>query len=364
MPHQYPTLSIEQKKELQDIAHRIVSPGKGILAADESVGSMAKRLAQIGVENTEENRRQYRQVLFSADSRINSCIGGVIFFHETLYQHADDGTPFVQMIKDKGILVGIKVDKGVVPLAGTNGETTTQGLDGLSERCAQYKKDGADFAKWRCVLKISTTTPSQLALTENANVLARYASICQQHGIVPIVEPEILPDGDHDLKRSQYVTEKVLTAMYKALSDHHVYLEGTLLKPNMVTPGHGCSTKYSAVEIAMATVTALRRTVPPAVAGITFLSGGQSEEEASINLNAINNCPLPKPWALTFSYGRALQASALSTWRGQKENASAATEEFVKRAEVNGLAAQGKYSGSGNSGGAASRSLYVANHAY
>ncbi|KAF1631137.1 Fructose-bisphosphate aldolase C, partial [Eudyptes filholi] len=390
MTHQYPALTAEQKKELSDIALRIVAPGKGILAADESVGHMAKRLNQIGVENTEENRRLYRQILFSADSRVKKCIGGVIFFHETMYQKADDGTPFVQMIKDKGIVVGIKVDKGVVPLAGTDGETTTQGLDGLSERCAQYKKDGADFAKWRCVLKISDNTPSALAIMENANVLARYASICQQNGIVPIVEPEILPDGDHDLKRCQYVTEKVssgagssagtvlcragglhaarssqvLAAVYKALSDHHVYLEGTLLKPNMVTPGHSCPTKYSPEEIAMATVTALRRTVPPAVPGVTFLSGGQSEEEASINLNAINTCPLVRPWALTFSYGRALQASALGAWRGQRDNATAATEEFVKRAEVNGLAALGKYEGSGDDSGAAGQSLYVANHAY
>ncbi|NWS19511.1 ALDOC aldolase, partial [Pachyramphus minor] len=392
MTHQHPALTAEQKKELSDIALRIVAPGKGILAADESVGHMAKRLNQIGVENTEENRRLYRQILFSADSRVKKCIGGVIFFHETMYQKADDGTPFVQMIKDKGIVVGIKVDKGVVPLAGTDGETTTQGLDGLWERCAQYKKDGADFAKWRCVLKISEHTPSALAIMENANVLARYASICQQNGIVPIVEPEILPDGDHDLKRCQYVTEKVLAAVYKALSDHHVYLEGTLLKPNMVTPGHSCPTKYSPEEIAMATVTALRRTVPPAVpgtspgtwqgpgggvpcvplpgpltllsAGVTFLSGGQSEEEASINLNAINTCPLVRPWALTFSYGRALQASALSAWRGQRDNADAATEEFVKRAEVNGLAALGKYEGSGDDSGAAGQSLYVANHAY
>nr|KAF6296149.1 hypothetical protein mMyoMyo1_009230 [Myotis myotis] len=185
-----------------------------------------------------------------------------------------------------------------------------------------------------------------------------------QNGIVPIVEPEILPDGDHDLKRCQYVTEKVLAAVYKALSDHHVYLEGTLLKPNMVTPGHACPIKYSPEEVAMATVTALRRTVPPAVPGVTFLSGGQSEEEASLNLNAINRCPLPRPWALTFSYGRALQASALSAWRGQRDNAGAATEEFIKRAEVNGLAAQGKYEGSGDDGGAAAQSLYIANHAY
>uniref|UniRef100_A0A3B5BME6 Fructose-bisphosphate aldolase n=1 Tax=Stegastes partitus TaxID=144197 RepID=A0A3B5BME6_9TELE len=334
MTHQSPTLSEAQKRELHDTALRIVSPGKGILAADESVGSMAKRLAQVGVENTEENRRQYRQILFSADDRINSCIGGVIFFHETLYQHSDNGVPFVKMIRDRGILVGIKVDKGVVPLAGTCGETTTQGLDGLSERCAQYKKDGAVFAKWRCVLKISDTNPSKLAITENANVLARYSSICQQHGIVPVIEPEILPDGDHDLKRCQYITEKVLAAVYKAMSDHHVYLEGTLLKPNMVTGGHSCSTKYSPEEVAMATVTALRRTVPPAVTGVAFLSGGQSEEEASVHLNAINSCPLAKPWILTFSFGRALQASALRAWRGHKENEKAATEQFIKRAEV------------------------------
>ncbi|XP_074160645.1 fructose-bisphosphate aldolase A isoform X4 [Sminthopsis crassicaudata] len=334
MSSQFPALTPEQKKELCDIAHRIVAPGKGILAADESTGSIAKRLQSIGTENTEENRRLYRQLLLTADDRVNTCIGGVILFHETLYQKADDGRPFPKVIKAKGGIVGIKVDKGVVPLAGTNGETTTQGLDGLSERCAQYKKDGADFAKWRCVLKIGHNTPSPLAIMENANVLARYASICQQNGIVPIVEPEILPDGDHDLKCCQYVTEKVLAAVYKALSDHHVYLEGTLLKPNMVTAGHACTQKYSHEEIAMATVTALRRTVPPAVTGITFLSGGQSEEDASINLNAINTCPLHKPWALTFSYGRALQASALKTWGGKKENVKAAQEEYIKRATV------------------------------
>uniref|UniRef100_A0A2K6SW25 Fructose-bisphosphate aldolase n=1 Tax=Saimiri boliviensis boliviensis TaxID=39432 RepID=A0A2K6SW25_SAIBB len=312
MPYQYP-----QKKELSDIAQRIVAPGKGILAADESTGGIANRLQSIGTKNTEENRRFYRQLLLTADDRVNPCIGGVILFHRTLYQKADDGRPFPQVIKSKGGVVGIKVDKGVVPLAGTNGETTTQGLDGLSERCAQYKTDGADSAKWRCVLKLGEHTPLALTIMENANILARYSSICQQNGIAPIVKPEILPDGDHDLKRCQYVTEKVLAAVYKALSDHHIYLEGTLLKPNMITPGH---------EIATATVTAPRRTVPPAVPGITFLSGGQREEEESINLNAVNKCPLLKPWALTFSYGRALQASAL-----QKENRKAAQEEYIKR---------------------------------
>ncbi|KAL1777215.1 fructose-bisphosphate aldolase A isoform X1 [Sigmodon hispidus] len=252
-------------------------------------------------------------MLLTADDLVNPCIEGVILFHETLYQKADDGRPF----KSKGSVLGIKVDKGVVLLAETNGETTTQGLDGLSEHCAQYKKDGADFAKWRCVLKIGEHTPSALAIMENASVLVLYASICQKNGIVPIVEPEILPDGDHDLKRFKYVTEKVLAAVYNALSDHHVYLEVTLLKPNMVTPGHACTQKFSNEEIAMATVTVLRLTVPPDVPGVTFLSGRQSEEESSINLNAIN---------------KALQASALKAWGEKKENLKTAQEQYIKRA--------------------------------
>lgn len=230
-------LTPELKAELKRIAEDIVKPGKGILAADESTGTMGKRLAGIGVENTEENRRSYRQLLFTSGAEMAKSISGVILFHETLYQKADDGTPFVKILRDQGIIPGIKVDKGVVPLSGTIGEGTTQGLDGLSERCAQYKKDGCDFAKWRCVLKISEHTPSELAMKENANVLARYASICQQNGLVPIVEPEILCDGDHSLERCQTVTEAVLSATYKALVDHHIYLEGTLLKPNMVTAG-------------------------------------------------------------------------------------------------------------------------------
>uniref|UniRef100_UPI00358E6370 fructose-bisphosphate aldolase, muscle type-like isoform X1 n=2 Tax=Myxine glutinosa TaxID=7769 RepID=UPI00358E6370 len=360
----HPALTPEQKKELADIAHRIVARGKGILAADESVGTMGKRLTQIGLENTDEHRRFYREILFAGPESMKECIGGVIFFHETLYQKAANGTPFVKMIRDRGIVVGIKVDTGVVPLAGTNGETTTQGLDGLSERCAQYKKDGADFAKWRCVLKIGHNMPSHLSIIENANVLARYATICQQNGLVPIVEPEILPDGDHDLKKCQHVTEKVLAACYKALSDHHVYLEGTLLKPNMVTAGHSSTAKYTPAEVAMATVTALRRTVPPAVPGVTFLSGGQSEEDASIHLSAINKAPLHKPWALTFSYGRALQASVLKVWAGKKENVKAAQEEFMRRANINALAAKGEYNPTGGAGTAAGESLFVANHAY
>ncbi|KAK2510596.1 fructose-bisphosphate aldolase B [Columba livia] len=364
MTHQFPALSPEQKKALSDIAQRIVASGKGILAADESVGTMGNRLQRINVENTEENRRAFREILFSSDASINQSIGGVILFHETLYQKDSSGKPFPALIKEKGIVVGIKLDKGTAPLAGTNGETTIQGLDGLAERCAQYKKDGADFGKWRAVLKITSTTPSQLAIQENANALARYASICQQNGLVPIVEPEILPDGDHDLQRCQYVTEKVLAAVYKALNDHHVYLEGTLLKPNMVTAGHSCTKKYTPQDVAVATVTTLLRTVPAAVPGICFLSGGQSEEEASVNLNAMNQSPLPKPWKLTFSYGRALQASALAAWVGKSENKKAAQEAFRKRAQINSLACRGQYVVSGKTDTAATQSLFTASYTY
>ncbi|XP_077995336.1 fructose-bisphosphate aldolase C-like [Glandiceps talaboti] len=356
-------LTREQQKELADIANAIVAPGKGILAADESTGTMGKRFSAINCENVEENRRLYRQLLFSADNAVTENISGVIMYHETFYQKDDNGVLFTEVLKKKGMIPGIKVDKGVVPLAGTTNECTTQGLDGLAERCAQYKKDGAQFAKWRCVLKIQQYTPSNLAIIENANVLARYASICQQNGLVPIVEPEILPDGEHDLRRCQYETEKVLAAVYKALSDHHIFLEGTLLKPNMVTQGHSCTTKYSPQDIAYATVTALQRTVPAAVPGITFLSGGQSEEDASINLDAINKWPGKKPWALTFSYGRALQASVLKAWGGKTDCIKAGQAELLKRAKANGTASLGKYEG-GVSSLSAGESLYVANHAY
>lgn len=361
VPH---ALTQEQKKELVGIAAKIVAPGKGILAADESTGTMGKRLSAINVENTEENRRLYRQLLFTTDKAYADNISGVIFFHETLFQKADNGKSFVDIVKGNGVVVGIKVDKGVVPLAGTrNSECTTQGLDGLAERCKEYKAAGADFAKWRCVLKISDHTPSALAMVENANVLARYASICQQNGLVPIVEPEVLPDGTHDLERAQRVTEEVLSYTYRALVQHHVFLEGTLLKPNMATAGHSCTRKYSPQDVALATVRALSRTVPAAVPGITFLSGGQSEEDASVNLDAINKHQGKKPWALTFSYGRALQASILKAWAGKAANVPAAQQEFLKRAKANGDAALGKYSG-GVGGAATGQSLYVENHAY
>lgn len=356
-------LSKEQEDELRRIANAIVAPGKGILAADESTGTMGKRLSQISVENVEENRRKYRQLLFTAGKELANNISGVILFHETFYQKADDGTPFVKILNDLGIIPGIKVDKGVVPLGGTDGEGTTQGLDGLAERCAQYKKDGAGFCKWRCVLKIQKYTPSYQAMLENANVLARYASICQQNGLVPIVEPEVLPDGDHDLATAQRVTEQVLAFQYKALADHNIFLEGTLLKPNMVTAGQSCPTKYTPEQVAQATVTALSRTVPAAVPGITFLSGGQSEVDATIHLNAINKYSGRKPWALTFSYGRALQASVLAAWKGKDDNIKNGQEELLKRAKANGDAAMGQYAGE-EGGAAGQKSLFVADHKY
>jgi fructose-bisphosphate aldolase class I len=361
-----PYLTKEQQTELRQIAAAIVAPGKGILAADESTGSMDKRLTPLGLENNAENRRRYRQMLFTADAEMNKYISGVILFDETFYQKTDDGTPFVQLLRSRGIIPGIKVDKGVIPIAGTLGEATTQGLDDLNARCAQYKRDGAHFAKWRCVHKISSHTPSHTALMEVANVLARYASICQQNGLVPIVEPETLPDGDHDLARCQKITEVVLAYTYKALSDHHVYLEGTLLKPNMVTPGQSYTgSKYLPADIGLATVTALQRTVPAAVPGVVFLSGGQSEVDATINLNAINQVQGKKPWALTFSYGRALQASALAAWGGKPENIPAGQAVLLHRARCNSAAAVGKYQGEGVADtGAAGQSLFVADHAY
>jgi len=352
--------------ELAQTARSIVAAGKGILAADESTGTIGKRFAGIGVENTEANRRAYRELLFTAGSELAESVGGVILFEETLGQATKDGMPFAKVLADAGILVGIKVDKGTVVLPGTNGETTTQGLDGLAERCAGYYQQGARFAKWRSVLKISgANEPSQLAIDENAQVLARYAAICQANGLVPIVEPEILMDGDHDLERAVQVAEAVLSAVYRKLHQHGVFLEGTLLKPNMVLPGQQCPTRpaYTLQDCASATLTVLQRTVPSAVPGITFLSGGQSEEEATLNLNAINQAPGPKPWKLTFSYGRALQHSVLKAWMGEAGNVGQAQKTLLARAKANGLAAMGKYGGEAASA-EAMESTYVQNYRY
>ncbi|KAJ1703483.1 hypothetical protein LUZ63_003262 [Rhynchospora breviuscula] len=352
---------IRYPHELIKTAKYIATPGKGILAADESTGTIGKRLASINVENIESNRQALREMLFTAPGAL-PFLSGVILFEETLYQKTSDGKPFVDVLLENSVIPGIKVDKGTIEIAGTNGETTTQGLDSLGARCQQYYNAGARFAKWRAVLKIGPCEPSELSIVQNAQGLARYALICQENGLVPIVEPEILTDGSHDIAKCAAVTEKVLAAVYKALNDHHVLLEGTLLKPNMVTPGSD-SPKVSAEVIADYTVTALRRTVPPAVPGIVFLSGGQSEEEATLNLNAMNKLEVLKPWTLSFSFGRALQQSTIKKWAGKKENVEAAQAAFLVRCKSNSDATLGKYAG-GNTDAAASESLYVKGYKY
>jgi fructose-bisphosphate aldolase class I len=273
------------------------------------------------------------------------------------------GKPFVDVLNEAGVLPGIKVDKGTVELAGTDGETTTQGLDGLGARCAKYYEAGARFAKWRAVLKIGPNEPSEHSIHENAYGLARYAVICQENGLVPIVEPEILVDGPHDIQKCAAVTERVLAACYKALSDHHVLLEGTLLKPNMVTPGSD-SPKVAPEVVAEHTVRALQRTVPAAVPAVVFLSGGQSEEEASVNLNAINQVKGKKPWTLSFSFGRALQQSTLKAWSGKEENVKAAQDALLTRAKANSEATLGTYKGTSKLGDGASESLHVKDYKY
>ncbi|KAG2607150.1 fructose-bisphosphate aldolase 5, cytosolic-like [Panicum virgatum] len=349
--------------ELIKTAKCLATPGKGILASDESTGTIGKRLASINLENVEPNRQALRELLFTAPGAFD-YLSGVILFEETLYQKTSDGTPFVDLLVAGGVVPGIKVDKGTVEIAGTNGETTTQGHDSLGARCAKYYEAGARFAKWRAVLKVGAAgEPSELAVRQNAEGLARYALLCQENGLVPIVEPEILTDGGHDIKTCAAATERVLAAVYKSLSDHKVLLEGTLLKTNMVTPGSD-SPKVGAEVIAEYTVAALRRTVPPAVPGVVFLSGGQSEEEATQNLNAMNKLEVLKPWSLSFSFGRALQQSTLKKWLGKKENVAAAQAAFVARCKANSEATLGKYAGSGAGDAAASESLYVKGYKY
>jgi len=332
------------REELIKTANAIATPGKGILAADESTGTIGKRFEKIKVENTETNRRAYRQLLFTSKDWGKYC-SGVILYEETLFQKSEDGTPFIDLLHKAGVIPGIKVDKGLVNIPGTKGETATIGLDGLDKRCADYYKAGARFAKWRAALKIEKDCPSELAIDETAHGLARYAAICQENGLVPIVEPEVMMDGDHSLARCAEVTERVLARVYKILNDHHIILEGSLLKPNMVTPGHS-SPEYKTTkpeEIGRATVTVLQRTVPVAVPGVVFLSGGAKEEEASLALSAINAYQGKKPWNLSFSYGRALQASCLDAWKGDKANVTAAQEAFLARARANSEAQLGKY---------------------
>ena len=326
---------------LSATAEALVAPGKGILAADESTGTIKKRFDSISTESTESNRRDYREMLFTAQG-ISEYISGVILFDETIRQTAADGTPLVKLLEEQGIIPGIKVDLGAKPLALSEGETVTEGLDGLRERLAEYRGLGARFAKWRATYSITGTLPSADCIDVNAHALARYAALCQEADIVPIVEPEVLMDGDHTIDRSYEVTSDVLDALFEALYRQRVRLEGTLLKPNMVLTGYGSPQQASVEEVAEATVRCFRATVPAAVPGIVFLSGGQSDELATAHLNAMNKLG-PHPWQLSFSYGRALQAPALKAWKGESANVDAGRDAFLHRAKLNSAARSGSY---------------------
>jgi len=338
--------------ELNKIAVAMVAPGKGILAADESSGTIKKRFDQINTESTEESRRDYREMLFRTKEAMYNHISGVILFDETVRQNAADGTPLVQLIEEAGSIPGIKVDMGAKPLYGFPGETITEGLDGLRERLAEYHQLGARFAKWRAVIDINTgkgscgsyAIPTRYAIKANAQALARYASLCQEAGIVPIVEPEVLMDGGHDIDRCYEVTSTTLKCLFTALYEARVALEGIILKPNMVIAGKKSTKQASTQEIAEKTVRCFRNCVPASVPGIVFLSGGQSELEATENLNTMNTHYKDQmPWGLSFSYGRALQAGALKAWSGKTENLDAGSAAFNHRAKMNGLAQKGEW---------------------
>jgi fructose-bisphosphate aldolase class I len=328
--------------ELRKVAQAMVAPGKGILAADESTGTIKKRFDPIGVESTADTRRDYREMLFRSKDAMASHISGVILYDETIRQSAQDGTPLVKLIEAAGAMPGIKVDKSTKPLAMCPGEVITEGLDGLRERLAEYRGLGAKFAKWRAVIDIGNGIPSHACVNANAHALARYAALCQDEGIVPIVEPEVLMDGDHDIDRCSMVTEWVLKTVYQELYYARVALDGTVLKPNMVVPGKKSGKRASVQEVAEKTIRVLKACVPPAVPGIAFLSGGQSDEEATAHLDAMNRLG-GLPWKLTFSYGRALQAAPQKAWSGKRENVPAAQRAFAHRARMNGLAALGQW---------------------
>ena len=330
---------------LNAIAKKLVTRGQGILAADESEGTIAKRFALIGLPVTLESRRDYREMLFRSEEAMTKYISGVILTEETLEQNAKDGTPFRDILAEADVIPGIKVDRGAFPMPGARDEKITEGLDGLRQRLKHYAELGAGFAKWRGVIAITSYAPSRNGIRANAHVLARYAIHCQEAGIVPVVEPEVLADGEpgnHSIERCAEVTAETLEAVFKELRLAGVDLSGMLLKPNMVTPGLRSRENVSAQEIARRTVDTLRAYVPAAVPGIAFLSGGQSDEEATANLSAMNQIP-GLPWALTFSYGRALQTSALVTWNGGEQNVAAAQRAFTHRARMNALAAIGEW---------------------
>ena len=327
--------------ELAKVAQAMVAPGRGILAADESTGTIGKRFQGIQVENTEEHRRAYRDMLFTAKS-LGEHISGVILYDETLRQKSADGTPFPVLLQRQGVIPGIKVDAGAKDMALCPGETVTEGLDGLAKRCAEYVQLGAKFAKWRAVITIGAQIPSEACIEANAHALARYGAICQQAGLVPIIEPEVLMDGTHDIDRCEAVTEATLRAVFAALASQRVKLEEMVLKPSMVISGKDCPKQASVSEVAARTLAVLKRTVPAAVPGIAFLSGGQSDELASAHLDAMNRLG-GGPWALTFSYGRALQQPSLKAWKGAPANVPAAQAALLHRARMNGMAALGQY---------------------
>lgn len=330
------------KLELARIAKAMVAPGRGLLAADESSNTIKRRFDVIGVESTPDTRRDYRELLFRTNSAMSKYISGVILYDETIRQKGKDGTGLVALIEAAGSIPGIKVDKGTVPLPFHPNETITEGLDGLRDRLVEYRALGARFAKWRAVITIGDGIPTWTCISANAQALARYAALCQDTDIVPIVEPEVLMDGNHDIDRCEEVTELVLTTVFARLHEAGVDLEGIVLKPNMVTPGTKSPKRASADEIAVRTVRVLKACVPAAVSGIAFLSGGQADEEATANLNAINTVGAT-PWPLTFSYGRALQAAPQKAWSGKAGNVGAAQEAFLQRAEMNSLASLGKW---------------------
>ena len=330
--------------EMAAVAQAMVAPGKGILAADESTGTIEKRFASIKVESTEENRRAYRDMLFTTKG-LGQHISGVILYDETIRQKSANGTPFVELLANNGILPGIKVDTGAKDLALCPGEKVTEGLDNLAKRCADYAKMGAKFAKWRAVITIGQYIPSSTCIAANAHALGRYAAICQAAGLVPIVEPEVLMDGDHTVHRCEEVTEWTLNAVYEALYLNRVTLEHSVLKPSMVIAGKECTEQAGIEEVAERTVRALKRTVPAAVAGIVFLSGGQSDDAATAHLNAMNQMFKGSvPWPLSFSYGRALQQPSLKAWKGSAANLRAAQAALLHRSHMNSLACLGRYS--------------------
>jgi len=328
--------------DLQHTARALVPEGKGILAADESFPTIKKRFDSIGIESTEENRRDYRSMLFTTPGAAD-YISGVILFDETLRQTGADGTRLAEVLQNSGIIPGIKVDKGAKPLAGQPDEKVTEGLDGLRDRLNEYFELGARFAKWRAVYAIGEGIPGPACITANAHALARFAALSQEAGLVPIVEPEVLMDGDHDVDLCEEVTEEVLRVVFAELAVQEILLEGMLLKPNMVVSGKDCPEQADVEEVAVRTLRCLRRTVPAAVPGIVFLSGGQSDEDSTLHLDAMNRLPGPPPWRLSFSYGRALQAAPLKAWGGKPANVAAGQAAFLERAKANGAATQGAY---------------------